>query len=77
MHGLRHGHARLLRKNDVDLAAISDRLGHSNLAITKAYYLDKDEGLDRKAADVMGTLLGKGDPTKEPEPWVMSLKGKK
>ena len=37
-HGLRHTHASILINANVDIAYVSERLGHSNIAITQKVY---------------------------------------
>ena len=49
-HDLRHTHASLLLYQGVDIKTISERLGHSNIAITMNVYTHVMEDLDRKAS---------------------------
>lgn len=38
MHGLRHTHASLLISKGVDVAYVSERLGHSTVTVTQNTY---------------------------------------
>ena len=38
LHGLRHTHASLLISKGIDVAYVSERLGHSNVTITQNTY---------------------------------------
>jgi integrase len=50
-HGLRHGHASLMLAAGVDMKVVSERLGHSTIAITADLYTHVAEEVHRKAAD--------------------------
>lgn len=59
-HCLRHSHVAYLLANDVDLYAISKRLGHKDMTITAktyAYLLeDKREKEENKIVDTLNNL---------------------
>ena len=50
-HGLRHCHASLLLADGVNIKAISERLGHSNVAITLNIYSHLLPNIQEEAAD--------------------------
>ena len=50
IHDLRHAHATLMRKAGVDLKTVSERLGHSTIAITADLYTHAVSGPDAEAA---------------------------
>jgi integrase len=56
-HDLRHGTACLLLQAGCSLSEVSDTLGHTSLAITKAFYARYEEGLKRDRADALDALL--------------------
>jgi integrase len=58
-HGLRDTHASLLAKERIPLEVISRRLGHANIAITAARYLDVYTDRDAEAPEVSGKALGR------------------
>lgn len=55
-HGLRHTHASYLINNGIDVAYVSERLGHSNVGITQKTYFhlldDKRKSEQEKALDL-------------------------
>lgn len=53
---LRHTHATLLILSGVDLAIVSERLGHSNIGTTKKHYLHLLNRLDYKVIDALDQL---------------------
>lgn len=56
-HSLRHSHVALLLANDVDIYAISRRLGHANLSVTlNTYAYLIDEKKDREDKKIMKVL---------------------
>lgn len=57
-HSLRHSQASLLLANGVDVKTTMHRLGHSNASTTLNIYAHLQEGNDRAAADMLGSLLG-------------------
>jgi len=59
MHVLRHSHASLLLANGVDLATVSERLGHSSVRVTADTYSHAIRGRDRQAADRWDELMGR------------------
>lgn len=56
-HSLRHSHATELLRMGVDLAVISDRLGHSSFQVTRDFYAHIADELQRDAADKINGLL--------------------
>jgi integrase len=57
LHGLRHTMASLALQNGVDIATVSERLGHANTNITARIYLHGSKESDRAAADVLDAAL--------------------
>jgi integrase len=57
LHTIRHSHASLLLEKGVDLATVSERLGHSSVATTAAIYSHAIRGKDRAAAQVWDDLM--------------------
>jgi len=57
-HGLRHLHASLLLAEGVPITDVSQRLGHSNVAITGAVYAHALPGQGQRAAECIGRALG-------------------
>jgi len=61
LHGLRHAHATLMLTQGVHLKVVSERLGHSNIAVTADTYSHVLPGLQRDAALALdGLLTGTG-----------------
>lgn len=60
LHGLRHCHASLLLAEGVNIKAISERLGHSNVALTLNVYSHLLPGLQEAAADALDRRLAEG-----------------
>ncbi|MGI8774561.1 MAG: tyrosine-type recombinase/integrase, partial [Actinomycetota bacterium] len=56
-HGLRHAHASLMLAGGVHLKVVSDRLGHSTIAITADLYSHVTPALDGEAAAALDELL--------------------
>lgn len=56
-HGLRHTHATLLMEQGVPLKAISDRLGHSTVALTANLYQHVSVGLQEQVAESFGAAM--------------------
>jgi integrase len=54
---MRHSHASLLLEKGVDIATVSERLGHSSVATTAAIYSHAIRGKDRAAAQVWDDLM--------------------
>ncbi len=57
-HSLRHAHASMLLSQGVHAKTISDRLGHSGIAITMDLYSHLLPGVGREAATKLDNLLG-------------------
>ena len=64
LHQLRHTHASLLLANDVDIATISKRLGHSKISVTLDVYSHSIRSRDRTAANKLDDLVTRGQSTK-------------
>lgn len=56
-HGLRHSHASILIAEGVDIATVSERLGHSNKTITLNTYTHGIKSKDRDASDKLEELF--------------------
>lgn len=56
-HDLRHGHATMLLEAGEDLKVISDRLGHSTIAITADIYAHVCDKMQREASHKLEQLL--------------------
>jgi integrase len=52
-HTLRHTHASLLLKSGESLKLICDRLGHGSIGITADTYTHLEQGMQKKAADLL------------------------
>ncbi|MCL1595375.1 MAG: site-specific integrase [Actinomycetia bacterium] len=57
LHGLRHTMASLALQNGIDVATVSERLGHASVGITVEIYLHGSKESDRAAADVLDAAL--------------------
>jgi len=57
LHDLRHTNASLSLTAGVDMKVVSERLGHSQLAITADLYTHVSRGLGRAAADQIAAVL--------------------
>ncbi len=57
VHGLRHTMASLALQNGVDIATVSQRLGHADTRITAQIYLHGSKETDRAAADALDKAL--------------------
>ena len=58
IHGLRHSHASLGLANNVPLVIMSERLGHSSVAITGDVYSHSLPSQHQEAADAIAGLIG-------------------
>lgn len=58
LHDLRHAVATSLIAEGLDPRLVADRLGHSNILTTLGIYAHSRGAEDRRAADVMGRLIG-------------------
>lgn len=56
-HDLRHGTACLLLQAGCSLSEVSDTLGHTSIAVTKAFYARYEEGLKRNRAAAFDALF--------------------
>lgn len=56
-HGLRHTHASLLLKAGIPAKVVSERLGHSTIAITMDIYSHVMPGMQKEAANKLETML--------------------
>ena len=65
LHDLRHTNASLALAAGIPLKVVSDRLGHSSIAITSNLYTHVIPAVARDAAERIGTMLG-GD-TRSPD----------
>ncbi|WNS42063.1 tyrosine-type recombinase/integrase [Paenibacillus sp. MMS20-IR301] len=59
LHDLRHTFASILYEAGVDLKAISEALGHSDLATTNKIYTHRFDKTHEKTINVMSTALGR------------------
>ncbi|GAI62264.1 unnamed protein product, partial [marine sediment metagenome] len=57
-HDLRHTHATLMLKQGVHPKIVSERLGHSSVAITMDTYSHVIPGLQERAAELFDNLVG-------------------
>ncbi|HTL67748.1 MAG TPA: tyrosine-type recombinase/integrase, partial [Lacunisphaera sp.] len=57
-HDLRHAAASILLQSGVDLATVSQRLGHGSKTTTLGIYSHCLEGGQDKAASIMGKVIG-------------------
>ncbi|MFN2486440.1 MAG: tyrosine-type recombinase/integrase, partial [Acidimicrobiia bacterium] len=57
LHDLRHTWATLALQQGVPLKVVSERLGHSSIAITADTYQHVTEGMDRDAAERVAQVL--------------------
>lgn len=62
LHDLRHGAASLSLAAGVDIAIVSKRLGHSNIALTVDTYSHLLEGVGRDAAERTAALVPRATP---------------
>lgn len=56
-HDLRHTYATLLLENGVNIKIISERLGHSRVAITLDIYSHVSENMQIEAVKAMDSLI--------------------
>ena len=62
LHDLRHTNASLALAAGVDLKVVSERLGHSQLAITADLYTHVNRGLGKAAAEQIARALRPSGP---------------
>ncbi len=60
-HDLRHATASILLAEGMDLFAVKEILGHSQITLTANLYGHLTKKLSQDAADRMGSALGEGD----------------
>ena len=58
LHDLRHTHATTLIANGLDYVTVSKRMGHSKPSVTVDIYSHALPENDKRAADILGRLLG-------------------
>lgn len=58
LHDLRHTHATLLLQSGASIKVVSERLGHTTIAMTMDVYAHVLPAMDQDAADRFGDLLG-------------------
>ena len=56
-HLFRHAHASILLAAHVDLAAVSQRLGHAKISTTQDFYVHALKDADQKASATMSRVL--------------------
>ena len=66
-HACRAGRAlgRIVLANGVDLATVSERLGHSSVRVTAEVYSHAIRGRDREAADLWDQIKGRDAATRQ------------
>jgi integrase len=57
LHDVRHTYSTLPLDSGIEPKILSDRVGHSNPAVTVQIYTHRSTGLDRAAADLIGQLI--------------------
>ena len=55
---MRHTYSTLLLDSGIEPKILSDRVGHSNPAVTFQIYAHRSTGRDRAAAELIGRLIG-------------------
>ena len=60
-HDLRHTHASLMLSEGVHLKVVSERLGHSSIAITGDIYSHVQPSVQREAVERFGAAWDAGD----------------
>lgn len=60
LHGLRHAHATLLLSRGIHPKVVSERLGHSNIAVTMDTYSHVIPGIQEQAALALDEILADG-----------------
>lgn len=61
-HDLRHTAATLMLAAGANAKAVSERLGHANIAITMDFYQHVSQTMQREIADLMGSILSASPP---------------
>ncbi len=61
LHGLRHAHATMLLTAGIHPKVVSERLGHSNIAITMDIYSHAIPTIQELAAEALDGLLAVGE----------------
>lgn len=57
IHSMRHTHATLLLKNNINAKVVSERLGHSSVNVTLNIYAHVLESMEQTAPDMWGQIL--------------------
>jgi integrase len=57
LHDVRHTYATLAMDSGIDPKIVSDRVGHSNMAVTLQIYTHRSSGRDRDAAERIGRWI--------------------
>jgi len=72
LHTLRHSHGSVLLADGVDLATVSERLGHSSVRVTADVYSHALRGRDQEAARRWDDFMNRhtGAPQEEAKPTV-------
>jgi integrase len=65
-HSLRHAGNTLLAESGVSLKVLQARLGHATSKVTLDVYSHVSDDAGRRAADTIGSLLGKANPAARP-----------
>ena len=73
LYTLRHTCATLLLLADQPAKVVSERLGHSSITLTLDTYSHVLPTMQKRAADVMGTILGAAQKAKSPQSAVVEI----
>ena len=57
MHDVRHSYATAGRSAKIDWKALSQRIGHADVAFTMKQYVQTDLEADRQVANTLATLI--------------------
>ena len=57
IHSMRHTHATLLLKNNINAKVVSERLGHSSVNVTLNIYAHVLESMEQTAPNMWGQIL--------------------
>lgn len=64
-HDLRHAHASILVANNLDVAAVAHRMGHTDPSVTLSTYTHAFDTRDHDAADILGSILREALPDQD------------